>query len=75
MATNAELHSLLAKAAASKTFRDKVAADPDAAAKSIGITLDQAQLKAFKDNAAKIKASNSDLKISDKVAKLLAIWV
>ena len=75
MATQEEMHTVLAKAAASKSFRDKLSADPAAATSSIGIKLDAAQLTALKGSAAKLQNATLDLKVSDKVAKLLMVWI
>ncbi len=75
MATNDELHTLLAKAAASKTFRTKLSADPSGAAASIGVKLDAAQVATFKGAAQRLKDSTLNLNITDKVAKLLVAWV
>lgn len=75
MASQDELHTVIAKAAASKTFRDKLVADPKSAATSIGITLDGGQVSSFKGAAAQMKNSTLDLNVSKKAASLLAIWI
>jgi|SwirhisoilCB3_FD_contig_111_292578_length_2518_multi_4_in_0_out_0_2 hypothetical protein len=75
MASQEELHTVLAKAAASKTFRDKLTADPASAASSIGVQLDAGQVTAFKGAAQKLKNSSLNLNIKDKVASLIALWI
>jgi hypothetical protein len=75
MATQDELHTILAKAAASQSFRNRLAANPGTAASAIGITLDPKQLTAFKGSARRLQDSSLDLRITDKVAKIIAVWL
>ena len=79
MANKQQLEALLGRAAANRTFRTKLVAQPQAAAKELGVTLTPAQVTTFK--GAKSELSQGAGKTSAAAIKkaaagiLAAVWL
>jgi hypothetical protein len=61
MATETELEGLFSRAVADKGFRNKLAASPDATAKSVGVTLTPDQIKAIENASSRMTASSTEI--------------
>jgi hypothetical protein len=69
-----EFEQLVGRAVSDKTFRDKLLADPEAAAKGAGIRLSDAELKQLKEGIERVKRSMSTADIDNFFGVASSRW-
>jgi hypothetical protein len=69
-----EFEQLVGRAVSDKDFRDKLLADPEAAAKGAGIRLSDAELKQLKEGIERVKRSMSTADIDNFFGVASSRW-
>jgi hypothetical protein len=78
MASSVELEKLFGRAAADKEFRAHLVADPNKAAKDLGITITAEQAASIKGakHAIDVHGQSTDLRLKAAAASLIAgVWI